>query len=251
MLTRRAPAFRWTTRSRPKALAQLLDRDAVDQIDIITLRYPIREFEQLQARLIAHSQTPRMPIDLARLGTEDQPPPKDAFFVLDRPVPATGAGITREQIPNVVGQAFVFGKQTDRGAMLEVVTYRTDEIELTRKSLADVAGDALEMPVEEVSGQVPAVDHALGWNWRLPDDTTAEQRLALLTAQHTAMLSDRWTGFPQKLFGGKAPAEVAADPQYRVPLLAAILLLELSSDGALSDLDYNALRLRSSCPPRN
>jgi tetratricopeptide (TPR) repeat protein len=231
-----------------EALAQLLDREAVDQIDVITLHYPIRDFEQLQARLFAHSQTPRMPIDLARLGTEDQPPPKGAYFVLDCAVPATGAGIAREQIPRVVGQAFVFGKQTDRGALLEVVTYRTDELDLTRKALAEVAGDALEPPTEEVSGQVPAVDHALSWNWRLPEDTPAEQRLALMAAERAGVLSNRWTGLPQKLFGGKAPAEVAPDPQYRVPLLAAILLLELSSDSALSELDYNALRIKLGLP---
>jgi tetratricopeptide (TPR) repeat protein len=231
-----------------EALAQLLDRDSVDQVDIITLSYPIRDVESLQSRLFSHGQTPKMAIDLARLGTEDQPPPKGAFLVLDRPVPASSAGLTPEQVPRIVGQAFLFGKQTDRAARLEVVTYRTDEIELVRKALADVAGDTLETPSEEVSGQVPAVDHALSWNWRLPDDTTAEQRLALIAAERATVLSDRWTRLPQKRFGGKSPAEVAADPQYRLPLLAAILNLELSSDSALSDLDYNGLRAKLGLP---
>ena len=62
---------------------------------------------------------------MRQLAKEDQPPPKDAFWLLDRPTPATGVGIKPEEIPRVVGRLFLFGKQTDREARLELVTHRS------------------------------------------------------------------------------------------------------------------------------
>ncbi len=233
-----------------EAVAQLLDREHHDQIDILTLRFPIRDVETLQARLFASTQTPRMPIDLSRLGSEEQPPPKGAFFILDRPVPASGLGITREQIPRVVGQAFLFGKQTDREALLEVVTYRTEEEAKVRQVLDAVAGDALitSQATEEVSGQVPAGDHTLSWNWRLPDDTPPAERMALMSAEMRNALLERWTKLPQQALGGQSPHTAAADPKYRTALLASILQLELSSTSSFQGVDFNELR-RSLCLP--
>jgi hypothetical protein len=45
-----------------------------------------------------------------------------------------------------------------------------------------------------------------------------------------------------KVLDGRTPLEAARDPAMRVPLLAAILVLELSSMSEEESLDYNALR---------
>jgi hypothetical protein len=232
-----------------EAVAQLIDEDNIDQVDVLTLRYPIRDFDQLQAKFFVHPLTPRLPFDLSRLATEDQPAPKSGFFLLDRPTPASGANITPEDAPRIVGQALVYGRETDRDARLEVVTYRTEELDAARKTLATVAADAIDPnPTEEVADQIPAVQHLLSWNWRLPEDTKPEQRLQLMAAERRRVLLERWTNMPLKFLGGKTPAAAASEPRYRVPLLAAILILELTRDNAVGEFDYNELRAKLGLP---
>lgn len=233
-----------------EALAQLLDRESVDQLDLVTLRFAVRDTEQLQAQLFANAQTPRLPIDLTQLGTEDQPPPRAAFFLLDRPVPETAAGLGRDQVSQVVGEALLYGKQTDREARLEVLTYRGQELDAALRVVASVAGESVAgTPEEEVTGHVRAIDHLLTLSWRLPADTTPQQRAALMREERAARLLERWPQMPQKVFGGKSPAEAAGDPQVRLRVLGAILLIETTIGNSLADdFDYNALRRQLGLP---
>jgi hypothetical protein len=231
-----------------EALAQSLDVDAADQVDVVSIPYTISDFEAVLARVLANPRSVQMPIDLARMGTEDEPPPKGAYWLLDRGVPASGKEITHDQIPQVVGQIFLFGKQTDRAARLELVAYRT-ELAQGQKVVSEIAGDALGAAgPEEISTHVPAVQHLLSWNWRLPDDTPPEHRLALMNQHRRDVLLQRWPEMPQRLLGGKSPREVAGDAAERLKLLGAILLLELSTDQLNSDFDFNELRSKLGLP---
>jgi hypothetical protein len=201
------------------------------------------------ARLSSDPRCLRLPIDLARMATEDQPPPKLAIWIVDRAPPATGKGITRDQVPRIVGQAFVFGKQTDREARLELVTYRTDELTESQRIVADVLKDSIgPAGAEELTTRTPAVSHAMSWNWRLPEDTPAEEREALLNAERGLTISEKWPAMKLKVLEGRSPQEVARDPAMRVPLLAAILILELSSMSEGEGLDFNALRGKLGLP---
>ena len=173
---RRGRGARATARSRRRRPS----RRAVDSPTTIN------DVEALQARLAANPRSSRMPIDLARMGSEDEPPPKGAFWLLDRAVPASGDDLQLADVPQVVGQVFVFGKQTDRAARLELVAYRT-ELAAAKDVVAEIAGDALGAAGdEEVAGQVSAVQHVLSWNWRLPDDTPEERRAALMSEKRPA-----------------------------------------------------------------
>ncbi len=189
-----------------------------------------------------------MPIDLARMGTEDQPPPKGAYWLLSCAVPESGQQLAREAIPQVVGQAFVYGKQTDRDARLELAAYRT-QLADAKQALAEVTGDALgDAGKEEVSTEVPALQHVLATNWRLPDDVTPEKRTELIRQQRREILLNRWPEMPRKIFGGKSAADVAGDPSQQIKLLAAILLLETATDQVASEFDFNELRRQLGCP---
>jgi len=226
-----------------EALAQLLDPEAEDQIDVLTISYAVHDFDRLHALLSASKQCARIPIDLARLGTENEPPPKGAFWLLDRPVPSTGVGIKKEDIPQVVGQVFLFGRQTDREARAELITYRTEELEKARTAIAAVAGDTLGAPSgEEVTTTVPAIAHVLSWNWRLPDDTPPELRARLLADARREALVEKWPNLQQRIFGGRSARDVSKDDAFRIKLLAAILRLELSTEQTAVEFDYNELR---------
>jgi hypothetical protein len=225
-----------------EALAQSLDPDAVDLIDVLSIEYAVNDPEVLQARLAASPRALSMPVDLARMGSEDEPPPKAAYWLLNRASPEAGTSITRDDVPQVVGQAFVYGKQTDRPARVELATYRT-QMQEAGATIAEVAGDALGAArAEEISAQVPALQHALTLSWRFPDHTPPETRLALVNEQRRDLLLNRWPEMPQKIFDGKSASQVAGKPEFRTRLMAAILLLEMATDRVAPDVDYNELR---------
>ena len=231
-----------------EALAQLLDDESIDQLDVLTIPYAVNDAEALQARLTANPRSLHMPIDLSRMATEDEPPPKGAYWLLDRPVPQSGKDITREQIPQVVGQVFLYGKQTDKPARLELVTYRPDLARATTAT-GEIAGDAVGAAgAQEVTTQIPALQHVLSTNWQLPEDTPPDHRLELVNQQRREMLLDRWPETPQKVFGDKSAIQIAGDPAQRIKLLAAILLLEQTTGQLASHLDFNQLRAKLGLP---
>ena len=233
-----------------EALVQLIDEETeADQIDVLTLTYPVSDDEALWESLTANPLTEVMPIDLQSMADEDQPPPRAAFWLLDAMVPETGVDISRADVPKIRGEMFLFGKQTDREARLEFSLKRTDDFEPAKAALAEVCGELLGSPGDEkVALQISASREAMSWNWRLPDDTPAEHRRELQTQEHRDAVLKRWPALKTNLFGGKSPTEVSTDPSQRNRLLAAILLLELSDEQSDEVIDYNELREQLGLP---
>ncbi len=182
------------------------------------------------------------------MGGEDEPPPKGAYWLLSRAVPESGTDLTPDEVPRVVGQAFLYGKQTDREARVELTAYRT-QLADAQQAIADIVGDGLGAAgQEQISTQVPALQHALTTNWRLPEGTPPEKRQQLIRDQRREILLNSWPEMPRKIFGDKSASEVAGDSDQRIKLLAAILLLEVATDQVASEFDFNELRRKLGCP---
>lgn len=225
-----------------EALAQSLDPQSADLVDLLSIEYPVKDFETLQAKLNASPKSLTMPIDLARMGTAEEPPPKGAWWLLDKPVAKSASDLTRDNVSRVVGQVFLFGKQTDREARLELIVYGTER-DAAHAALVEIAGDALGPPgTAEVTTQLSMLEHELNWNWRLPDDTSPEKRMELVREERREVLFNRWPNMPQKLLGGRTLREAARDPAERIKVLAAILLVQLSIEQVTQDIDFNELR---------
>lgn len=230
------------------AMAVSLDREANDYLDVMLLQYAVRDVDTLHARLMASPQSPQIPLDLSRMGSENEPPPKGAFWLLDRPLATASADLSLDNVSRVVGQVFLYGKQTDRAARLELVVYET-ELQAGQGVLAQIAGDSLgELEKQEATTQTPFVQHLLATNWQLPQDTPLAKRLALANEQRRRAILDQWPDAKQKQLDGHSPREVATDPAGRIKLLASILLLELSAAPAMPDFDFNQLREKLSLP---
>ena len=84
----------------------------------------------------------------------------------------------------------------------------------------------------------------------MPNDISVAQRNALIEQKRRDVNLNVWPDTPLAELDGKRPAEVAADPQYRVRLLAVILLLELSGEQSNFDFDFNELRAKLGLPLR-
>jgi hypothetical protein len=236
-----------------EALAQLLDPAAeVDEIESVSVIYTISDTEKLMELCLSDKRVSKMPVDLSELSAEGEPPPKAAFWLLDKPVPESGLELTRDAIPNVLGEMYIFGKRTDRDARLEFSILRDDTFDAAKSALSEVLGEFLnDSPIEEVTGQVPKVSVMLTWRWRLPDDTPPAKRRELVAEQRREVMLNRWPDLALSTLGGKTPREAASDPNWRIPTLAAILLLELGSEQNGNEFDYNELRSALNLPTRD
>jgi hypothetical protein len=134
---------------------------------------------------------------------------------------------------------------------LEFVTTKTPDLETKteriRQLLAEFGG---EIQKEETIREVPAAAAALTWRWRMPNETTMDQRNQLIEEKRRDINLNVWPDTPLAELDGKRPAEVAGDPQYRVRLLAAILTLELAGEQGKFDFDFNELRSKLGLPLR-
>ncbi len=234
-----------------EAFAQILDVNSEeDEVDEVTVTFAVPDVEKLMELLLTHKQFSQVSADLQQLAKEDQPPPKAVFCLLDRPLPETGVGLKREEIPSVVADMMIYGKQTDRDARVELVLLKTAEFDDRKQILVDVAGELVgEIVEEKKTGSVAVVEDALVWRWRLPIDTPNELKKEFLVAQHRNVMLERWTTLPHQILDGKSPADTSGDDAYQVRLQAIILRLELAAI-ANQGFDFDELRTKLGIPNR-
>ncbi len=233
-----------------EALAQLLDSHMDQQVDAVTTTYPVNDVEQLMERLLSHKSVVATPVGNVQPGQDDEPPPKGAFWLLDRPADPSGP-IHRDTIPCIVGELFVHGKQTDREARLEFAATRTTDFEDKKSVLTEVLGDLVGAPsAVETTGHVSAVSEALTWRWHVPTELSRQQQRELIEEQHEHVVLNRWPELNLNVLDGKRPIDVASHEAYRVRLLAAILLLDLTCAANQQAFDFNLLRRKLDLPER-
>ena len=234
-----------------EALAHLLSAAEHPVIPEIAQIYTVLDSERVLERLLSERHVDRITADLSAMGNEESPAPKAAFWLLDRALPRSSEGLTFDQVPSILGEMYLFGRETDREARLEFVTTKTPDLEAKteriRQLLAEFGG---EIQKEETIREVPAATAALTWRWRMPNDTTVDQRNTLIEQKRRDINLNVWPDTPLGELDGKRPAEVAGDPQYRVRLLAAILQLELAGEQGKFDFDFNELRSKLGLPLR-
>lgn len=236
-----------------EALAQLLDPTAErDELDAVTLTYTVTNTERLMELLLSSKLAANLPFDPAEFAEENEPPPKALFVLLDKPVPESAEGLSLDSLPSSLGELLLYGKQTDRDARLEFSLLRDEQFESKKRALTDLAGELLAPnPTEIVEGQVSRVSAALTWNRRFPDDAKPETRAAWMAEARREATLKRWPDLSLKVLGGRTPREAAQDPALRIPLLAAILLLELSYQAQIPEADLNELRRELHLPTRD
>jgi hypothetical protein len=219
-----------------EAVAQLLDPDLKEaRLDSVIQAYAINDLDALVARFVSDKRVQSFEMNPEVFAQRDQPRPRHTYVLLDRPMPETGANITRDAVPRLAGVLAIYGRQTDRPERLELTIDKGPAFEASIATLKEIAGDMLGDVVEEkVVGSVSRTEQALNWRWHPPRDTPPEVRRRLIEEERRAAIVERWPTLPQPALAGKTPQEASSDPQLRVPLLASLLVLE---QGSNSDRD--------------
>jgi hypothetical protein len=95
---------------------------------------------------------------------------------------------------------------------------------------------------ERVVGSITPTEQALNWRWHFPIDTPIADRRKLVAEERHVAITDRWPEVPRPSLGGKTPREAAGDPQFRIPLTAALLILEQGSNNRGDETSIAVLR---------
>jgi hypothetical protein len=225
-----------------EAIAQLLDPAGKEQmLESVVRVHAINDLDALDERFADDPRVQAIELDPSQLAP-DQPRPRHTYVLLDRPLPDSGASISREEVPSLVGVVSIFGRQTDRPERLEITTDRGPSFDGALAALAEAGGEALGSMIEErVVGAVSATEQALNWRWHFPLDTPPTLRRKLVAEERHAAIIERWPNVSRPGLGGKTPREAAGDPSLRIPLLAAVLILEQGSNNRGDDTSIAVL----------
>jgi hypothetical protein len=154
-------------------------------------------------------------------------------------MPLSGAELSREAVPRLSAIIAIYGRQTDRAELLELMADKDSGFEESVTTLKEIGRDALgEMTDEQIIGSVSPTVKALNLRWQIPRDTPREVRQQLIHDERRAAVVERWPSLPRPALGGKTPREAAGDPQCRIPLMAAVLILE---QGFVADRDFEVI----------
>jgi len=232
-----------------EATAAFLMEDGLgDHVEVLRQVYPIEDADHLVAIFSTCPQAVALAAE-SEPSEDEEVPPKAGFYLMNRPALESAEQISRDTIPTVVGRILIYGRQTDRPARLVAVSPDPEERETFLKLIGELAGDQLAGPPEtEVVGHVSASRGLLRRIWRFPAGVSHSQ-IQSLAAEHLAeALLERWPARGLGLLDGKTPAEAAADPKYRVKVLAAILVMQIWMRESGERFDFNRLRARLGLP---
>jgi tetratricopeptide (TPR) repeat protein len=214
-----------------EAIAQLLDPELKEApIDTVLQTYTVNDEDELVRILSSDRRFQRLKTNPETFAHTDGPPPRHSFAQFDRPLPESSADLPRDAVPRLVVILAIFGRQTDRPEQLQLTADKGPAFESAIHKLKEIAGDSLgDLLEENVVGHISPTEQALNLRWQFPRDTPADLRRRLLAEERRAAIVERWPSLPRPALGGKTPREAAGDAGLRLPLMAAVLILEQGS----------------------
>ncbi len=234
-----------------EAVSQLLGYATTRRtVGLVKLTVSVTDAAALQERLLSSKVVAPSQVNPAELREEGAPPPKAVFQLLDRPLPASGADLTLEQTPCVMGQLLLYGRETDREARLELLVAKGPRFDQVRgmvdELVGDLRGDGGEQ--EQILDTLPLESVELFPTLRFPRDTSLAVRRQLANEAGKAAFAQRWLDLPQKTLGDQTPNQVAGDPAYRVALAASLLVHEQIAELEGWPADVDQMRRHLSLP---
>lgn len=233
-----------------EATAMLLSEIPLDDgVAVIRVDWTVKDVEPLQETLLSAQQIKTIPFDPSTYVGEDSPPPKMVCMLFDRPIIESLEEQSYRFMPNYLGQLFLFGRQTDREAHLELVGITAPEFQQNKTMLNELVGqwlDGDEKIVEVTS--TSATDDLLQPQWRPPMHLKPHQFQAMLDEYRRNAILNLWPDLKLGVLDGRSPREAAADAQHRIKLLAAIMVLQYYADNVRCPFDLNELRTQLNLP---
>lgn len=221
-----------------EAYAQMLENQSNPDVQPINrVTFQAADLDKIQELLVASDQARLVPSPDFSNEDPENPPPRAIFVITDRRQPESGVELTLDQVPKGIASIYLFGKQTDREARIELVPSSIGGEQAAADSLADIVDGNLgkEDSREEIS-QVPVLTDSMAWNPVFPDDTPQEKIQELSLEQRHNSLLEIFPKIKLAALGGMTPEEASVDFEARIKLDACLLIIESN----LQCRDHNA-----------
>ncbi len=132
-------------RCRFRAMAALVPPETPElRVPVVKLTAEIEDVDQIEIAMSADSRFVDFPASmLAQMQvSEDDVPPRAGFQIIDRDKPESLDKLPpADEVPEAVAMVFVYGKQTDRAARIEVHDVRKSDVDEIRTRLSATVGE--------------------------------------------------------------------------------------------------------------
>ena len=143
------------------------------------------------------------------------PAPKQSYALLNKESIRSPEDLTIDNVPNVLSEIKLYGKQTDREARLELIVSDDHCKSESLTKLQEMLGDLLPSdPAETELGHVSVIDRVFRVDWHLPQGTDRATFDSLMEQHFPAML-DQYKQLPFSYLGGKTVSEAAQQEEHR------------------------------------
>ena len=237
-----------------EALAQLLALTGeAETVDLVEKVYAADSTSALLTELDADDLFHRLPTDPQADGPA---PPEAVYEILDRPVPASADGLTRTDVPNVVGELSVFdsagGDDGPAGPRAVLSAFVGEEWDAAAAAL-EGTGLTLAPDDEQVHDGaddfgLPRELWGLRWRWAFPEDMPLRARRQLEAEEWRHRIKTVWPETPLEALEGNTPLAAAKLNELNVRLAGALYVLDAVCDRGRYELDLNDLREEFSLP---
>ncbi|MDA7978670.1 MAG: hypothetical protein MPJ50_07865 [Pirellulales bacterium] len=241
-----------------EALAQLLDEDESETIDIVELNFVTDDLDQARKQLEDSQHVHELSGEVTAAG--DEPPPRSLALLLDRAMPKDAQSAPYEELPSVIARLAYFGKQVDRAARVGLIAHE-DSLEEAKRRLLEISGGMLtEEPTSDdeqdpprgrrVVGQVSVYAAQFAERKFLPEDTPADRRYDIIQDDRRHKLLEVWPQGKLPPLSGKTPSEAAkGTAEDRIRLAGMVLNMELTSQReTVSANSFDELRQQLELP---
>jgi|GEM_PF-1427364 len=207
-------------------IGTLAQKPIVPETDVVQVRYPITNWDQLVERLISHQQvhaTNMLRFSETLVDQSNQP--SRVLEVVDRPGGAPQDRMQIDQFPRLCGELLLFARTTDREPEAVLVT-PADWESTARSIVQEAAGDALAGPAaaESIGRNTAPKEiavHIAGQALPSMADSADFTRSVLMKG-----LREHWVQLPNTWLDDRTPAQAAEDPSQRSRLEAVVAVLE-------------------------
>ncbi len=231
------------------ALAELIAPTPSQQsIDLVRAVLSIENADRALEHLQSDPRATLLEIDFSRLAADDQPPPKSGFTLLDRPLPNNCDGLATDDVPEAQCELFLFGKQTDRDARLELIVAETRLPAITQLVNEIIPDQLTGEPTTETIDVLQPSEDVMTIRPVFPKDATVTFRQACILARYRRLLLETWTDFPHPALDEMTPAEASKDPDHHRRLLGLILALQVMPSSPSDESIYNEQRKQLGLP---
>ncbi|MDA8697457.1 protein-disulfide isomerase [Rubripirellula sp.] len=215
-------------RVQSRALSALVDPRSPDlSIAVKQMEGPINNAEEVELSLMANSRFTALPPNM--LGslrmTDDEVPPRAGFQILDRDKPDSLDQLPPiDDVPEAIALVFVYGKQTDRDARIEVHDVRPRHLQEVKDRLAElIPGIELQ---ESDSDPLPLLAACQPQVAIIPFKAKQSEAETLQADLMVARLADRIVNTEIPFLGGKTLTETANDETLVFERTVAVRLIE-------------------------